>query len=271
MFRSISYEESRAEARRVSKLPAVEGSVYGVWAGSRSVTGRCDQAMASGMRAIAMVVLGVACTAAVAGPPFLTDDPEPVDLHHVEINAIAQQTRAATGRAGSVSGEVNVGCAAETQCHVAVPVAFNLSDVGPARAGLGDAELGVKYRFLNRPGDGWSAAVYPTLVLPTGDASRGLGNGRVQLLLPLWVQRSSGPWSWEPASPGSLIVHPERVTAGSAACSHGGRSATGSVLAPSYSTAHRPRLANRRPRDSTSARSSASRRTRTCSSRPAAG
>lgn len=153
--------------------------------------------MALCVRAIAMVVLGVAYTAAVAGPPFLTDDPEPVDLHHVEINAIAQQTHVVTGRAGSASGELNVGCAAETQCHVAVPVAFNHPDVGPSRAGVGDAEFGVKYRFLNMPDDGWSAAVYPTLVLPTGDANRGLSNGRAQLSLPLWVQRSSGPWSWD--------------------------------------------------------------------------
>jgi hypothetical protein len=148
-------------------------------------------------RALATIALGVASGAAVAGPPFLTDDPAPVALHHAEINLIAQQTRAADGRAGSASGEVNLGCAAETQCHVAVPVAFDHAAGGPSQAGLGDLELGVKYRFLDRPDDGWSAAVYPTLDLPTGDAHRGLGNGRAQLFLPLWVQRSSGAWSWD--------------------------------------------------------------------------
>ena len=63
--------------------------------------------------------------------------------------------------------------------------------------GVGDVELGVKYRLLDRPDDGWSAAVYPTLDLPTGDTGRGLGNGRAQLLLPLWVQRSVGAWNWD--------------------------------------------------------------------------
>lgn len=184
-------------AGRVSTLQTVKGSLYGEWIDNHSVTKRCGQPMVPGMRAIAMFVLGVACTAAVAGPPFLTDDPEPVNLHHIEINLISQQTRAASGRAASLSGEVNVGCAAETQCHVAVPVAFDHPVGGFSWTGLGDAEFGVKYRFLNRPADGWSAAVYPTLVLPTGDAARGLGNGRAQLLLPLWVQRSSGPWSWD--------------------------------------------------------------------------
>ncbi len=148
------------------------------------------------MRFLVPLALGIACRAAVAGPPFLTDDPEPVDLHHAEINVIGQQTRAASGRAGSASGEVNLGCAAETQCHVAVPIAFDHPVDGSPQAGFGDLEFGVKYRFLDRP-DGWSAAVYPTLDLPTGDAGRGLGNGRAQLLLPLWVQRSVGAWSWD--------------------------------------------------------------------------
>ena len=146
---------------------------------------------------MALFVLAVSCPEAFAGPPFLTDDPEPVDLHHVEVNVIGQQTRAAIGRGGSVSGEVNVGCVPETQCHVALPITFNTRAGGSSNAGLGDVELGVKYRFFNRPDSGWSAAVYPTLDLPTGDAGRGLGNGRAQLLLPLWVQRSSGDWSWD--------------------------------------------------------------------------
>jgi hypothetical protein len=159
--------------------------------------GRRPLVRGSGMRAVMALVLGAACTAAVAGPPFLTDDPGTVDLHHAEVNLISQQTRADGGRAGSASGEVNVGCATETQCHVAAPVAFNRQDAGSLQAGLGDVELGIKYRFLNRPEDGWSAAVYPTFFLPTGNAARGLGNGRAQLLLPLWVQRTSGKWSWD--------------------------------------------------------------------------
>lgn len=144
-----------------------------------------------------MVALGAVCTATVAGPPFATDDPEPVDLHHVELNLIGQQTRGAAGLAGNVTAEVNVGCAAETQCHFAAPAAFDRPAGGPARAGLGDVELGVKYRFLDRHDAGWSAAIYPTLVLPTGEASRSLGNGRSQILFPLWIQRSSGEWSWD--------------------------------------------------------------------------
>ncbi len=149
------------------------------------------------VRITVLLTLVASVGTAIAGPPFLTDDPAPVDLHHAEINLIAQQIRAANGRGGSVSGEINLGCAAQTQCHVGVPVAYEHAAGGSSHFGLGDIEVGVKYRFVDRPDDGWSAAVYPTLGLPTGDARSGLGNGRAQLLLPLWVQRSSGPWSWD--------------------------------------------------------------------------
>ena len=144
-----------------------------------------------------MILLVGASTAAVAGPPFLTDDPEPVDFHHVKFNVIGQQISSAIGHAGSVSGEVNVVCAAETQCHFALPVSFERRVDSGSLSGLGDVEFGVKYRFLGRSNDVWSAAVYPTVDLPSGDEGRGLGNGRAQLLLPIWVQRSSGPWNWD--------------------------------------------------------------------------
>lgn len=132
-----------------------------------------------------------------AGPPFVTDDPEPVERHRTEVNVATQATRSGSGQVGTMGAEANYGCAPDTQCHIALPGAFSGS-LGPGmRAGIGDAELGVKYRFLNRADSGSMAAVYPTLFLPTGNASRGLGNGRPQLLLPLWVQGSLRSWTWD--------------------------------------------------------------------------
>ncbi|NML43289.1 transporter [Ramlibacter sp. G-1-2-2] len=145
---------------------------------------------------VLLALLGV-CTVVQAGPPFLTDDPEPVDLHHTEVNLALQGTRAADATSGSVAADVNHGCASETQCHIAVPVGFNRPAGGSMQAGVGDVELGVKYRFVNRTASGFMAAVYPTVFLPTGDSSRGLGNGRPQVWLPLWLQQSSGTWTWD--------------------------------------------------------------------------
>lgn len=151
-----------------------------------------------------LAVIAWCSTVSLAGPPFLTDDPQPVDRFHTEVNLSAQGTRADQGRAGALSADVNYGCAAETQCHIAVPLAFSSASGAGWQAGLGDAELGVKYRFFNRPEEGWMAAIYPTVFLPTGNTARGLGNGRAQLLLPLWVQKTSGAWTWD-AGVGYLV------------------------------------------------------------------
>lgn len=103
------------------------------------------------------------------------------------MNLIAEQTRSTGDRSGSVAGKVNVGCAADTHCHVAVPVAFDHPGAGSTRWGPVGLELGVKYRVLDSADTGWSAAIYPTVDLPTGDASRGLGADRALWLLLLWV------------------------------------------------------------------------------------
>lgn len=179
------------------------------------------------VRAIAMFLFGAACTAAFAGPPFLTDDPEPVDLHQVEVNVISQQTRALVGRSGSVSGEVNLGCATETQCHLALPVAFNDPVGGRAHARVGDVELGVKYRFVNRRDDGWSASVYPTLYLPT---ARQAGVSATDARSSCSRCGYNGPPAnghGTPVSPDSSIRHPTRAAADSLGCSDGDRLANG--------------------------------------------
>ena len=64
---------------------------------------------------------------------------------------------------------------------------------GPRAYGIGDTELGVKYRFLQEQDDFPMAGVFPMLEIPTGDADRGLGNGRAWVKLPLWLQKNWGP------------------------------------------------------------------------------
>lgn len=161
-------------------------------------------------KSVVVAALAWLSTGASAGPPFLTDDPAPVERFHTEVNLSMQGTRAAQGQAGALSADVNYGCAADTQCHIALPAAFaSAADMG-WQAGPGDAELGVKYRFLNRPQEGWMAAIYPTVFLPTGNAARGLGNGHAQVLLPLWVEQASGPWTWD-AGAGYLVNRAENA------------------------------------------------------------
>lgn len=136
-------------------------------------------------------------TAAHAGPPFVTDDPEPVDLHAWEINYGATWLRNADGYGGALPGiDLNYGAARNLQLHAQPQLAYTRGPGGRA-AGLGDLELGVKYRFTDpdQPRSDWMVAIYPMLDLPTGSARRGLGAGAHSVYLPLWLQTTRGRWT----------------------------------------------------------------------------
>ena len=131
-----------------------------------------------------------------AGPPFQTDDPEPVDLHHWEFYVFAQGAR--TSDANSISGpaiEFNYGMAPNMQFHLVAPLA-NISTPGAGwSSGYGDTEVGVKYRFLEETDSLPQVGIFPMAEVATGDSARGLGNGRTWYRLPLWAQKSWGPWT----------------------------------------------------------------------------
>ncbi len=134
-----------------------------------------------------------------AGPPFFTDDPEPVELHHEEINVASQwvHERGAGTSATLPHLEVNYGAFTNGQLHVIVPFAYAALREGSAQYGLGDTELGVKYRFFPESEHAWMPQVgtFPLVDLPTGDSGKGLGAGHTNIFLPLWAQKSWGPWT----------------------------------------------------------------------------
>ncbi|MDB5365576.1 MAG: hypothetical protein JWM77_1503 [Rhodospirillales bacterium] len=141
------------------------------------------------------LVLAVSAPAA-AGPPFFTDDPQPPELGHFEINIAAQGVRHSGGREGFVPGvDANYGATPDLQLHLAAGLATQKSNGQAAVYGYGDTELGAKFRFLHQEEIGWDVAAYPIVVLPSGDARRGLGAGHTRTLLPLWVQKDFGDWS----------------------------------------------------------------------------
>lgn len=134
---------------------------------------------------------------AQAGPPFVTDDPEPVDAHTWEINYGATYTRSSTASSGALPGvDINYGAAANVQLHLQPQLVYKHSADGHT-VGMGDLELGVKYRFTasDQARDGWMAGIYPMLELPTGSAARGLGAGASSVYLPLWLQTTRGRWT----------------------------------------------------------------------------
>jgi hypothetical protein len=142
------------------------------------------------------ILLAAPGLAVRGGPPFLTDDPEPVDLNHWEFYVFGAGDRTIDANAISAPAvEFNYGVAKNTQLHVIAPLA-NISSPGVGwTSGFGDTEVGVKYRLLEETDSLPQIGIFPLVELATGSSSRGLGNGRTWYRLPLWIQKSWGPWT----------------------------------------------------------------------------
>lgn len=133
----------------------------------------------------AALALAVA-TPALAGPPYLTDDPEPTDTGHWEIYAFG----AGEGRHSTVDADagfdLNYGPVEDVQLTATFPLSFSREPTEGWRSGAGDVELGVKYRFLKDEAHGFSAAVFPRAILPTSGLKT---DERTSFLLPIWLQK----------------------------------------------------------------------------------
>jgi len=138
----------------------------------------------------------VATSPAWAGPPFLTDDPEPVEPGHWEFYVASQWSAARHAASGSSPHfEVNYGALPGLQLHVIVPATLAWQSGQPVHYGPGDIELGAKFRFVEEGTWRPQIGVFPLILLPTGSESRGLGAGTTQVFLPLWIQKSFGQWT----------------------------------------------------------------------------
>lgn len=139
------------------------------------------------------VFLSLMTSAAWAGPPYVTDDPEPTDLGHYEIYLFAVGTATRDGSSGVGGVDFNYGAAEDLQLTAVLPVAWDSPTAGPPATNLGNIELAAKYRFLHQDDFGVDVAFFPRVFLPAG--SQDVGEQHVSLLLPLWIGRSWGNWS----------------------------------------------------------------------------
>jgi hypothetical protein len=143
-------------------------------------------------------MLLIAASQAKAGPPFVTDDPEPVDYGHWEVygfSAGAYRVSDFTGVGPSM--EVNYGALPNLQLHMILNTVFDTPAGQSAQWGVGDTELGMKYRLVNPGSDDWfpEIGVFPLLEVPTGNARRALGSGHLQEFLPVWLQKNFAKWT----------------------------------------------------------------------------
>jgi len=131
-----------------------------------------------------------------AGPPYITDDPVPVDYQHWEVYIGSQYFHLTSGV--SMQGpllEINEGVIPNLQLHVIAPFSYVRSGQFGNQYGYGDTEFGVKYRFVQETANQPMVGIYPLVEIPTGNAQKGLGNGQPQIYLPVWIQKSWGRWT----------------------------------------------------------------------------
>ena len=137
-------------------------------------------------------------TAALAAPPFRTDDAEPAEYRRGEFFVFSEGTHVNGDTAGIFPGfELNYGVWPEMQLSVAAPFAFDKATETDTQYGYGDTEIGLKIRLIKEDENGWrpQVSIFPELDLPTGDSDKDLGEGHPREFLPLWLQKSWGPWT----------------------------------------------------------------------------
>lgn len=139
----------------------------------------------------AVVALMALAQPADAGPPYVTDDPEPTDLGHWEIYNFVAGGQIAAQTAGQAGFDINYGGMKDVQLTAVVPINYQTG----SQPGLGDLQLALKYRFLHQAEGSLvpDLAFFPRLFTPTGTGAFG-GSG-FSLFLPVWGEKDFGKWS----------------------------------------------------------------------------
>jgi hypothetical protein len=130
--------------------------------------------------------LAGAAAPALAGPPYITDDPLPTDTGHWEIYAFTAGEGERSSFDADAGPDFNYGPVKDVQLTATLPLSFSHEPGQGWRSGTGDVELGVKYRAMNDERSGISVAVFPRVILPTSSMAAG---EKTRLLLPVWLQK----------------------------------------------------------------------------------
>jgi hypothetical protein len=130
----------------------------------------------------------------IAGPPFNTDDPEPVDYLHWEFYiASSYEFERHSDNATLPHFEVNYGAIPNVQLHLLAGMGY-IKENSDHQYSFTTAELGFKYRFIN-VNDDLQVGIFPLIEIPTSSGSTLGGNNHLQTFLPVWIQKSWGKFT----------------------------------------------------------------------------
>jgi hypothetical protein len=136
-----------------------------------------------------LLLMLAASTLWAQGPPFQTDDPVPVDLHHYEFYIFGgvAGTPAEIDPTGPAF-EFNWGALPRVQLHAIVPIGgifpsnnpiYLPGGTGPSAFGITDTELGAKIAFIKESKYIPQIGTFTMFEIPTGNYDKGLGVGKV--------------------------------------------------------------------------------------------
>ena len=108
----------------------------------------------------------------LAGPPFETDDPVPVPCHHIEIDAAEARQGSDTAPA-TPTIEFDYGPTQDVELSIA--------------AQSGELQLGSALRFVTETTTRPQISFLPSITFRS--------DGSSETFLPLWIQKSWGPWT----------------------------------------------------------------------------
>ena len=135
--------------------------------------------------------------AANAGPPFRTDNPEPVGYHHYEFYTLSTGTHISGDTSGLAPAfDFNYGITPNMHTHIIVPAGTLDAPEGvKTQYGYGDTEIGLKWRFIDEDKNGWMPMVgtFPITLLNSGAQTRGLGSGHISQFFHYGCRRVSAP------------------------------------------------------------------------------
>ena len=129
-----------------------------------------------------------------AGPPFNTDDPEPVGLKHWEYYLSSMHVVQPGFMTGTLPHfEMNYGIITNGQFHVELPMNYNLIQHKDFQYGYSSTELGFKYRFFQSKDKSVQIGAFPIFEIPT-IKNKNFSNN-IQVYLPVWLQKSWGKFT----------------------------------------------------------------------------
>lgn len=140
--------------------------------------------------ALLVIFLLICIQSNVAGPPFLTDDPEPVPYKYWEYYISSVNTFQPSVWSGtSPHFEVNYGLIRNVQVHLLVPINYMYVKHQDTKFGYADTEFGFKYCFLQETKNHPQVGIFPIFEIPTIKNDE-FSNGKVKIFIPVWIQKS---------------------------------------------------------------------------------